>query len=184
MLRRRAVLGAALWPGLARAAVPEFSFSLRNGAGQVVTPAQFRGRYLLVFFGYTRCPDICPATLYRLAQAMSAVDPGGESFAAVFITLDPAHDSPQTVSRYAALFSPRIEGLSGSAAQVSAAVAAFHVYARWPQGPAGPLRHSALIYVLGPQGGLAGVLPDGESMAALRQALGRYHASRAAQAAP
>ena len=175
-LRRRDLLAASLGvPALARAGTQDgFTFTLQNGSGQLVTPAQFRGRYLLVFFGYTRCTDTCPITLYRLAWALRAIDPDNKIFAALFITIDPAHDSPQNTARYAANISPRIQGLSGSPAQIAQAIAAFHVYVTWPNGPQGAPDHSALVYLLAPTGELASVLPDNLSTAALIRLLQPY----------
>ncbi len=170
--RRALLLGGLSWPVLARA--DGVGFALQDGKGKTITLAQFRGRYVVVFFGYTRCPDVCPATLHNLAVALQKIDPGGQRFAALFISLDAVHDSPAMVARYAALFSPRIEGLGGSAAQIRQAAAAFNVYAAWPQGPNGPLVHSALIYLVGPSGQLVDVLPDGLNAPALTQALARW----------
>jgi protein SCO1 len=171
-LKRRAILLASLaWP--ARAGAQDFTFALPDGSGHLITPAQFRGRYLLVFFGYTRCPDLCPTTLRNIAVALAGIDPAGRHFAAAFISLDAAHDRPANVARYAALFSPRITGLTGSPAQLHQAIIAFHAYAAWPQGPDGPLQHSALLYLLSPTGTLADILPAGLTAPALARRLAR-----------
>lgn len=177
MTRRRALLaGMLLWPAICAAETPPpFTFSLQNGAGKTVTQAQFHGRYLLVFFGYTRCADLCPTTLFRLARAIKTADPLDQTFDAIFVTVDPRHDSPKTVAHYASLFSPRIEGLGGSPQQIQNTITAFHTYVSWPNGPNGQPTHSGLIYILSPSGQLATVLPDGLSIAALTRALRRYH---------
>lgn len=173
--RRALLAGLAGWPAACIAATPPaFRFALQDGAGKVVTQARFRGRYLLVVFGYTKCTDRCPTTLTHLARALEMADPRNRIFDAVFITVDPRHDRPKAAAHYASLFSPRIEGLGGSKRQVSEAIAAFHVYVAWPNGPNGQPTHGGLIYLLSPSGQLATVLPDGLSADALASALRRY----------
>ncbi len=170
MIRRAALCGAL---GLGVLASPArampYHFTLYDGQGQMVTADSFPGRLLLVFFGYTHCPDICPATLEHLAKALQTADPQGKKLQGLFISIDPAEDSPALASAYAALFSRRIIGLSGSASDIAAAEREFHVYVR-PLADGG-FAHGALIYALDDQGQLRAVIPDGLSTAQLSQRL-------------
>ncbi|HTR17104.1 MAG TPA: SCO family protein [Acetobacteraceae bacterium] len=138
-------------------------FTLSDGGGHVVTDQTFRGRWMLVYFGYTHCPDVCPTTLTTLTQALDAL---GQEHAAhvapVFITVDPERDTPEVVRDYVHAFDPRITGLSGTAAQVADAERAYRVYAaRHPTKDGGyEMDHSSVIYVMGPDGDFVTVLGD------------------------
>lgn len=107
------------------------AFELRNTDGERMTAADFRGRYMLVFFGYTHCPDICPATLNAITQALNHVGEKAPEKAAkvtpVFITIDPARDDVARMKGYVENFHPRTVGLTGSAEQVAAAATAYKV---------------------------------------------------------
>jgi protein SCO1/2 len=134
------------------------SFTLTNGDGHVVTEQNYRGKFLLVFFGYANCPDQCPTTLYNIAQALIILGVTGKDLKILFITIDPARDTPDLAARYAALFSPDIIGLSGSPAQVKQVEQDYHVYvAANPQ--SGIIAHSSLIYLLNPAGGFLTTFP-------------------------
>jgi protein SCO1 len=141
-------------------------FTLSDGGGHVVTDQAFRGRWMLVYFGYTHCPDACPTTLNTLALALDAL--GREHaghVAPVFISVDPERDPPEVARDYAHAFDPRITGLSGTPAQVAAVEQAYHVYsARHPTKDGGyEMDHSSVIYVMSPDGNFAAVLTDGSS---------------------
>jgi protein SCO1/2 len=162
--------GPAAWSQMPAGATP--NFALTDGAGRIVRTADFRGHYLLVMFGYTGCPDICPDTLYEIAAALRVL-PNAAAWRVVFISIDPAHDTPALTARYAALFSSRIIGLSGTAAQVQQAVAEFHIYVG-PRDPrSGAIAHGALLYILNPAGKLTAVLPDQLSSTQLAAQLSR-----------
>ncbi len=130
-------------------------FTLVDGDGKTVTDADFRGRYMLVYFGYTFCPDICPTTLAEMAAALDKLpkDEAGR-IVPLFITVDPARDTPKVVKDYAASFYPRMVGLTGSTAQVTAAERAYKVYAAKAPGEGGSytMDHSSIIYLMGPDG--------------------------------
>jgi protein SCO1/2 len=138
-------------------------FALQDGAGRTVTDRAFRGRWMLVYFGYTHCPDACPTTLNDLATALATLPPASRArLAVVFITVDPDRDTPRLTAEYARAFDPGFVGLSGSSAAVAAAERAYHVYAaRVPlKGGDYAMAHSSVIYVMDPRGRFAGVLPD------------------------
>jgi len=133
-------------------------FTLVDGDGKTVTEADFRGRYMLVFFGYTYCPDVCPTTLQTISTALDMLDPAiAAKVVPVFISVDPARDTPQVMADYVAHFRPGMVGLTGTEAQVAAAAHAWRVYyAKAPgAGDSGDdylVDHSAILYLMGPDG--------------------------------
>ncbi len=156
------------------------AFSLVDGAGRTVTDRDLRGRYALVYFGYTACPDVCPTTLNQMAAALASLGSAGDKVVPVFITVDPARDTPAVVASYVAAFSPRLLGLTGTPAQIAAVARAYRVYyAKHPTGT-GPteysMDHTSLLYLMGPDGRFIAPLradADAASMAAsLREHLG------------
>ena len=132
------------------------AFTLLDAKSQPVTDKDFRGKYMLVFFGFTHCPDICPTTLNLIANAYGKLGAKTEKLTPVFITVDPERDTPKVVGDYVKNFSPKIVGLSGSPEQVKTAIAAYKVYAgkvESEQNSMGYLMdHSAFIYLMGPDG--------------------------------
>jgi protein SCO1/2 len=162
---------AAALPAAARPASIGGAFSLTQAPGRTVHDTDFHGKYLLVFFGYTGCPDICPDTLYKIAQALRLMGRLSTQVQAVFITVDPLRDTPAIMANYAALFSPGIIGLSGSASQIAAVERDYHVYAG-PRDPVtGAIAHSAILYIMRPDGTFASALPDNVTAAALADSL-------------
>ena len=139
-------------------------FTLVDGHGRQVTDQDFRGRWMLIYFGYTHCPDACPTTLNDLATALDTLPAADRAqVASLFITVDPARDTPSVVGDYAQAFGPSFVGLSGSQAQVDAAEKAYRVFAQKHPLKGGDyaMDHSSVIYVMGPGGALAGLLDDG-----------------------
>jgi protein SCO1/2 len=131
-------------------------FSLVDGDGKPVTDQTWRGKYMLVYFGYTFCPDVCPTTLSSVADALDKMGTKADRIQPLFITVDPRRDIPLVVKQYAAAFGPRIIGLTGSPEQIAAAAKAYRVYyAEHRTGP-GPedysMDHSSVLYLMGPDG--------------------------------
>ncbi len=104
-------------------------FSLTDHKGNAVTEKSWPGKYKLVFFGFTHCPDICPVALQKISTVMTSVDVAGEKLAPVFITVDPARDTPDVMAAYVSKFHPSIAGLTGTPAQIEQAVEAYKVFA-------------------------------------------------------
>jgi protein SCO1/2 len=135
-------------------------FELVDASGSTVTAKDFRGQYMLVYFGYTYCPDVCPTALVDMSRALERLNGEAPDKAArvrpVFITVDPARDDPETMGAYVKNFHDRMVGLTGSSEQVSAAAKEYHVYYEKVQGdrPEGEylMNHSSYIYLLGPDG--------------------------------
>ena len=129
-------------------------FSLVDDSGHAVSDTDFRGRFLLVFFGYTHCPDVCPTELQTMADAVQRLGAAGASVQPIFITVDPERDTSAVLHDYVALFPPRLVGLTGSPEQIAAAARSYRVfYRRAPSADGGySMDHSGLIYVIGPDG--------------------------------
>jgi protein SCO1 len=131
-------------------------FTLTNHKGQRVTDRDFRGRYMLVFFGYTFCPDVCPSALQVVSEALNKLGPKADRFVPIFISVDPEHDTPAQLASYVESFHPRLVGLTGTQAEIDAVVKAYRVYYHKvpdPKSSAGySIDHTSLIYVMGPDG--------------------------------
>lgn len=134
-------------------------FRLTAGDGRTVTDADFRGRWMLVYFGYTRCPDACPTALQDMANAVDALGPdAARRVALLFITIDPERDTPALVQDYVSAFNAPITALSGTPEQIAAAARAYRVYyAKHPRDDGGyDMDHSSIIYLMDPRGVLVG----------------------------
>ena len=122
-------------------------------SGQLVSDRDFRGKWLLIFFGYTHCPDVCPTTLSNIADAMSQLGPLAAQIQPLFVTIDPERDTLSVLVDYTAVFDPRIVGLSGSPAQIAAAAKAYRVYyAKRIVGDDYYMDHTSAVYVVRPNG--------------------------------
>ncbi len=129
-------------------------FALTAPDGHTVRDADFRGKWMLVYFGYTNCPDACPTALNSLANAMDMLHARRRDVALVFVTVDPARDTPSVMGRYVGLFDKQITGLTGTARQIEDVEHAYRVYAaRHPTRDGGYLMdHSSIIYVMDKRG--------------------------------
>ncbi|KAM6424645.1 LOW QUALITY PROTEIN: protein SCO2 homolog, mitochondrial [Rhynochetos jubatus] len=138
-------------------ALGQGDFRLLDQTGRRRRKADFRGQWVLLYFGFTHCPDVCPDELEKLSRAVALLDrePGLPPVQPLFITVDPERDDVPAVARYVRDFHPRLLGLTGSPEEVRAAGGAYRVYAS-----AGPkdedgdyiVDHTVLIYLLGPDG--------------------------------
>jgi protein SCO1/2 len=141
-------------------------FALKGSKGQTVRWSDFAGRYRVVYFGYTFCPDICPTDMQRVAQALKqlkASDPDKAGrIVPLFISVDPARDTPEKVGEFARAFSDDVIGLTGSPEAIAAAAKAFKVYfGRGEALAAGGylVDHTNIVYLFGPQGEPLATLP-------------------------
>lgn len=131
------------------------SFRLRDQDGKMVTDRNFLGKYMLVFFGYTYCPDVCPTELQVMTQAIEAMGSDGKSIQPVFITIDPERDTPEVLKAYVANFGPRLIGLTGSQDEVAAAAKAYRVFYKKvanADGNAYLMDHTSIIYLMDREG--------------------------------
>jgi cytochrome oxidase Cu insertion factor (SCO1/SenC/PrrC family) len=136
-------------------------FILTDQNGREVKDEEFRGRLMLVYFGYTFCPDMCPLGLTTIADAIDALPPEAQDqVVPVFITVDPARDTVEVMHDYVGQFSPRLVGLTGSEAAIAAALRAYRVYARKSDAETADGRylvdHSTFTYLMGRDGKYVG----------------------------
>jgi protein SCO1 len=145
-------------------AVPQISghFALQTLDGREVTDSTYRGKWLLIYFGYTSCPDICPTVLLRVGQALDSLGSLAERVQPIFITVDPARDTTERLSKYMAAFNSRIVGLRGNPDQVRDAARQFHVYYATRSLGNGDytVDHSSFLYVVTPAGHFEKLLAD------------------------
>jgi protein SCO1/2 len=130
-------------------------FELVDQTGRTVRDEDLRGKWQLVFFGFTTCPDICPTTLSKVTAALEELGPEAtRDLRPLLITVDPERDTPPVLKDYLTAFDPRILGLTGTAEQVGAAFKGFRVYAakRPLEGGGYTMDHSAFVYLIDPQG--------------------------------
>jgi cytochrome oxidase Cu insertion factor (SCO1/SenC/PrrC family) len=138
-------------------------FALIDHDGKPRTNEDFRGKVMLVYFGFTYCPDVCPTDLQNIGLALDQLGAAGENVQPLFITVDPERDTPEHLKDYVPMFHPRLIGLSGDAAAVHAAAAAYRAYyAKIPlKGDDYTVDHSSFIYVVGADGQYLGFFPPG-----------------------
>jgi protein SCO1/2 len=166
ILRAGALAAVGLWLVAAIAgAKPAINlgghFTLEDLNGRTVTQESFRGKWQLIYFGFTSCPDACPTTLHQVRTALDALGPDASHVQPLFVTLDPERDTPDRLGAYLAHFDPRILGLRGDRAQTEAAVAAFRVFYRVrkaAQSDAYSIDHSSFLFLMKPDGSFARVL--------------------------
>jgi protein SCO1 len=155
-------------PPLAGAAIGG-PFTLLDKAGSPVRWDDFAGKYRIIYFGYTFCPDACPMDVQKMMQGFAQFEKAHPDLAAqvqpIFVTIDPARDTPDKVGEFAAAFSPRLIGLTGTQAQIEEAAKAFAIYhARGEESPGGYLMdHSRTAYLMGREGEPIAMLSVDES---------------------
>ena len=143
---------------------PGGPFALVNQDGRPVDQSVLKGKWSVVFFGYTFCPDYCPTTLTTLGKAMDQLGPKASDAQVVFITIDPERDSPAAMKSYISsrVFPKNIIGLTGTAAQVAQVAKAYGVYyQKEGSGSTYTMDHSTALYLMDPSGAFHGVVPDG-----------------------
>ena len=152
-------------------------FSLIDHHGKRVTDRDFLGKPTLVFFGYTHCPDVCPTTLYEITTQLQELGPDADRLNALFITVDPERDTPEQLALYLSSFDPRIVGLSGSVEEISAAMKAYHIYAKKVPLNDGDytMDHTATVAMMNSKGKYVGAMiaqaPSATTHAKLRRLL-------------
>jgi len=133
------------------------NFDLIDATGRPRTLADYRGKAVVIFFGYTQCPDVCPTTLSELAEVMKRLGPDADRVQVLFVTVDPERDTPELLSQYVPAFDPRFMGLYGDAAATERVAREFKIIYQKQPGPAPgsyTMDHSAGTYIFDPQGRL------------------------------
>jgi protein SCO1 len=158
-------------------------FTLTAPDGETVTDQTYRGKWLLVYFGYRSCPDSCPTALFEIATALRKLGRDAAMLQPIFITIDPQRDTPEVMGEYSQSFDPRIVGLTGTAQQIDAVSNAYGAYfVRRKTGPGAQdylMDHSIYIYLMSPQGefvrGFDTSWSGDRIAAAVREATARFH---------
>jgi protein SCO1/2 len=135
-------------------------FAMTASDGTAVTEQSYRGKWLVVYFGYTFCPDVCPTTMLEIAQALQTLGPRADVVQGLFITVDPRRDTPGVLAECLKSFDPRLVGLTGTPAQIALAAGSFHVfYERHDTDDGGYLLdHSSFVYFVDGAGKFAKAL--------------------------
>jgi len=156
-----ALYGGSLAPSQ-RADAPPYGgpFTMVDGYGRPVTERDFKDRPLVVFFGFTHCPDVCPTTLIEMADLMAKLGADADRMTVLFVTVDPERDTPEIMRDYAEAFDKRIVGLTGTVEQVAAMAKAWGVYFKKVPTTGGDytMDHTATVFLLNRKGGLQGTL--------------------------
>jgi protein SCO1/2 len=137
-------------------------FELVDQSGRSVDQTVLKGKWSAVFFGYTACPDACPTTLFALGQAQKLLGPAARDFQTVFISVDPARDTPKRLADYLSTdaFPKGALGLTGTPDQVAQAASAYHVfYQKAGDGSDYTVNHSTIAYLMNPRGQFACAIP-------------------------
>lgn len=129
-------------------APPAPAFELTSHRGNAVSLAELRGRPVLLFFGFTRCPDVCPLTLARIQRVLEDADIGESDITVALITVDPEHDAPDVLARYVEQFGPTVLGLTGPPAELERIMAEYGAFARELPGHDGTptLAHTTQVF--------------------------------------
>lgn len=168
MIAGTAVLAALVLAAGAASAAEPFpagfggAFALTDHNGQARSSDEFRGRLLLVYFGYTACPHSCGMALATMSAALDALGPDAEDVAPLFVTVDPGHDTPGRLAAHLRNFHPAITGLTGSAAAIGALSDGYRVKAEAAARPGAferLIEHTTFIYVVGRDGEALSLLP-------------------------
>ena len=138
----------------------EARFSLYSPSGAQVTESSYKGKWQLIYFGYASCPDVCSLVMQQVANAMTELGPVANRIQPLFITLDPANDTLERLSKYLDQFDQRIVGLRGSEQQTLEATRAFRMYfkARVGTNSSATIDHSSFLFLLKPDGSFASLL--------------------------
>jgi protein SCO1/2 len=132
-------------------------FKLTTDHGRSVNDQDFRGKWLLIYFGYTHCPDICPTTLAEIMQTLDLLQASAAEVQPLFITIDPDRDTPGVMEAYVKSFDTRLIGLTGTPSEIAAAAKSFKVYyakleSKTKDKQSYLMEHSSFVYVVGPDG--------------------------------
>jgi protein SCO1 len=147
------------------------AFTLTDQDGHQRTDRDFTGQYRIVYFGYTFCPDVCPTDVQNVAAGLRLIEKANPALAAritpIFVTVDPARDTPAALKRFVAAFHPRLVGLTGTPQQIAAAAKTFGIYYARGQGNEDGylMDHSRQIYLFDPDGRPLALLPEGPPQA-------------------
>ena len=137
-------------------------FTLADASGAPRSLAEFRGKLVLLYFGYVSCPDVCPTDLARIAAMLNSLGAEGEAVQPLFVTLDPVRDTPGVIKEYAAAFHPRLLALRGSEEETRRIATSYKVfYEKVPQGGSYFIDHAAFTFLIDREGKYVAFFPPG-----------------------
>jgi cytochrome oxidase Cu insertion factor (SCO1/SenC/PrrC family) len=148
-------------------------YELTDHTGRLRTDADFRGKLVVLYFGYTSCPDVCPTELQAITLALDKLGAAADAVQPLFITVDPERDTPSRLSDFISSFDPRFVALTGTVPAIRKAALAYRVYFARPvtQAQNYPVDHTGFIYLLGADGRYLGFLPPGLAPDAIADAI-------------
>lgn len=166
-------------------ALPDFPvsfggpFSLVDHGGTPRSDRDFRGSFMLIYFGYTYCPDICPTNLQTMTDALDLIGDKAGQVQPLFISVDPARDTAAALGDYVSYFHPRLIGLTGSERQVRAVAKAYRIHrSKVTVADAAPedylVNHSSITYLMGPDGRFVTLFPHDTKADFMAQAIAKY----------
>lgn len=137
--------------------LPDLKFQLTNDLGQPVTAATYRGKVVVLYFGYTHCPDVCPLTLVHLHTVLQKLGKQADDVRILFVTVDPARDTPSVLHQYVTAFDPRVVGLTGSTEAIAQLAKRYRAFYKPEPAKASStgdyeVTHSSAIYIFGREG--------------------------------
>jgi protein SCO1/2 len=156
--------------------MPDLAFTLTDTQGQTVRATDYRNQVLLVYFGYTHCPDVCPATLAQLSSALKKMGPRAQHVRVLFVTVDPARDTPDFLRHYTRYFGPQFRALRGTDEQLRRLTKRYRVtYSRGEPDAQGdyPVSHSNAVFVFDGKGQVRLMIRTDDSVDAIATDLGR-----------
>lgn len=139
-------------------------FSLTDSRGKRRSLSDFRGKWVLLYFGFTTCPDVCPTDLFEIGKAVRSLGKEADRVQPVFVTLDPERDRPAVIGEYVASFHPRFVAFTGTPSEIATVAGRFKVFHEKVAIPGGlgyTIDHAAFTYLLRPDGKYQGIIPPG-----------------------
>ncbi|HEX7775933.1 MAG TPA: SCO family protein [Parvibaculum sp.] len=153
-------------------------FQLTDQSGKAVTDQTYRGQYMLIYFGFTFCPDVCPTELQVMSGALQKLGAKGAKVQPIFVTIDPERDTADVLAKYVKQFDPRLIGLTGTPAQIAAIAKEYRVFYEKVKDNEGSadytMDHSSIVYLMGPDGGFLTFFPPATSPDEMAAKIGSY----------
>lgn len=154
--------------------IPAYDFELQSNQGQTIQLSDFRGQLVVLYFGYTFCPDVCPATLFELAEALEILGPDASQVQVIMVSVDPDRDTPERLAEYVRYFDPSFLGATGSPQQIQEVASQFGIFYEAHEGSAASgylVDHTASVLVIDKNGYLNLILPFGTEAADIAEDL-------------
>ncbi|TPI64298.1 SCO family protein [Mesorhizobium sp. B3-1-3] len=166
-----------VWPRLVQRNVSPIGgpFTLTTQTGEKLSDADLRGKPFAIVFGFTRCPEVCPTTLWETTEALKTLGPDADKLRVLFVSVDPTRDTPEFMARYLQSFDKHITGLTGTEAEIAAIGKEYRIYYRKVPTDDGDytMDHTATMFLMDAEGQFSGTISYGEEMAMRVQKLRR-----------